>query len=267
MVSAIMCYFIGDNLRNFYKIKERPKDFRIASQILLIVGVLGFRYVPIFKGYLYKCYNRDVDPETVGQTAKSIEGCIKKTKDCIQSDNKLLKKIVRRSIVQVPEADAIYTLFENLFTNCSKGQLGATWTAIIGIPIILTPYVGIQLLTIASNMKNKHKKWSSSIIMTFLSVTLVATFMLSDNQKALNCIGGIKCIKINDMNELNALNVTCNTTHISNDLFNGTSSEIVIGTKCEANNLFRVGLNLIQIVTMLILGIVVAACRSGAAKK
>lgn len=41
MVGAIMCYFVGDNLKNFYKIEERPKSFRIASQILLIVGALA----------------------------------------------------------------------------------------------------------------------------------------------------------------------------------------------------------------------------------
>ena len=245
MVGAVLCYFLGDNLKNFYKIEETPKNFRIASQVLLIIGVLGFRYVPIFKGYLYKYYNKDVDPETTDdQTSKCAEECIK---SCIELDD---RNIIRRSIVLLPEADAIYSLFENIFTSCSEGQKIATLIATLAIPLVLTPFIGIQTLSILSNRKSECKKWLKTIITTIITSLLLLSFMLSDNQMVLNCLGGIKCVRINNMNELNALNVTCNTTHISNDLFNRTSSEIVIGTECNANSITRIGLQTFEIILM-----------------
>ena len=265
MGSAVICYFIGDNLRNFYKFEERPKSFRIASQILLIAGVLGFRYLPIFKGYVYKYYNKEVDSKTT-KDPKSIENCIVKMKDFAESNDKITKNIIRKCIALVPEADAIYTIFENIFTSCSESQLGATLTATLAIPIILTPYIWIQILAILSNVNSKCRKWSITIIMTLVSFFLVLSFTLSDNQKVLNCLGVTKCTRINDMNELNTLNVTCNTTYIGDDLFNRRSSEIVIGTECPNNNYTRMGLNLFQLVTVLILGIVAFAC-SRAVKK
>ena len=245
MVGAIMCYFVGDNLRNFYKIEERPKSFRISSQILLIVGALGFRYVPIFKGYLYKYYNR-VEKEKTEDSKSNLPSkeTIDKTQSIVDSDYKITKKIVKKSIAQVPEADAVYTLFENIFTNCSNSQIAATWTATLAIPAVLIPYVGIQLFTMASKIK---KNRCIPACTTIISVLLIISCLLSDNQKALNCIPGIKCIRINNMDELNALNITCNTTHISDDLFNSTSNEIVIETECKFNNIVRVILNAIQI--------------------
>ena len=168
----------------------------------------------------------------------------------VDSDFKITKQIVKRSIAQVPEADAIYTLFENIFNNCSNSQIAGSWAAILAIPAVLTPYVGIQLFTMAFKIKkNCHiPAWT-----TIISVLLIILFMLSDNQKALDCLGGIKCVRINDINELNALNVTCNTTHISDELFNSTSYEIVIGTKCQANNIVRVVLNAVQVILVILL--------------
>uniref|UniRef100_A0A1X7TYY0 Uncharacterized protein n=1 Tax=Amphimedon queenslandica TaxID=400682 RepID=A0A1X7TYY0_AMPQE len=258
MVGAILCYFIGDNLKNFYKIKEQSKSFKMASQILLIIGALGFRYVPIFKGYLYQYFNRDAEEKTKDSEEKTKDSksnlpgkeTIDEVQSFVDSDYKVTKQIVKKSIAQVPEADAIYTLFENIFNNCSNRQIVGTWAALLTIPAVLTPYVGLQLFTIASKIKINRciPAWT-----TIFSVLLIILFMVSDNQKALNCLGGTKCVKINDMNELNALNVTCNTAHISDELFNSTSNQIVIGTECQANNIVRFVLNAIQVILVALL--------------
>ena len=197
MVIAIICYFIGDNLAVFAKINKNSNTFRMLSQILLTAGVLGFRYLPIFKGYIYKYYNRDVDPKTIDKkTKESINGCINNTKACIDKtneciyeskgwinkltdcyglDERLIKDVTRRSVALVPEADAIYSLLENIFTNCSQRQEIVTWIATLAIPFALTPYICIQLFTVTSKTE---KKCCLPFSLTMLSFVMVTSFIL-----------------------------------------------------------------------------------------
>ena len=168
--------------------------------------------------------------------------------------------IIRRSIALVPEADAIYTLFENIFTKCSEVQTAGTWTATLAIPAVLTPYIGAQTLSILSKIKSNSKKWLKTIITMSITSFLLLLFTISDNQKVLNCLDITECVRINDINELNALNATCNTTHIGDDFFNSTTNKIVIGTECSANNQARIWLQIIEIIllTMLVIFLIAA---------
>uniref|UniRef100_A0A1X7TZQ3 Uncharacterized protein n=1 Tax=Amphimedon queenslandica TaxID=400682 RepID=A0A1X7TZQ3_AMPQE len=177
---------------------------------------------------------------------------LQKTKDLIGSGD---RNIIKRSIALVPEADAIYTLFENIFTKCSEVENAGAWAATIAIPAVLSPYVGMQTLSSLSKMKSECKKILKTIVTVGITSSLLLLFAISDNQKVLNCLDITKCVRINDINELNALNATCNTTHIGDEFFNSTSNQIVIGTECSANNQARIGLQILEIILIMVWGL------------
>ena len=185
MVLAIMSYFIGDNLTDLYD-TGTDKDFRITSQILLITGLAGFKLLPQFKENMYKCFKEE-DENALDDGIK--ENDKEEDKKSIKETN-VVQSYTKRSVALLPEIDAWYTAFLNLFSTCSGAAIGATWTAyglaLIGVAVFL-------IVKICGDIRSIKKCCNRAMIITFGVIMLIATglFLVSDNEMLLDCT--MKC--------------------------------------------------------------------------
>ena len=191
MLVATMSYFTGDNLTDLYDTDTDINDaenFRIASQILLITGIAGFRLLPQFKENMYKCLEED-DENALDDSIK--ENDKKEDKESIKETN-VVQAYFNKNVALLPEIDAWYMAFINIFSTCSGTVTGAMWTA-YGLAIIGT---GAFLIAEISGDIQSLMKCNKAIIIIFGVIMFVATglFLVSDNEMLLDCT--IKCDKV-----------------------------------------------------------------------
>ena len=178
MMLSIWFYFIGDNLTGFYNTRtEDAEDYREASQILLLMGLVGFFVVPRLKEVVHKNYKKEEEKD--------------KSEDEV-SDRAVFMKFVIQNIAMVVEIDAIYTIFTNLNVECSTAQKVMPWLLYVVLLIGLVPYLIYntnKILLSTDKSGYKVKIFLTAIMFGFL----FAFFILSDNNQPLDCSGAVKC--------------------------------------------------------------------------
>ena len=175
MMLSIWFYFIGDNLTGFYNTRtEDAEDYREASQILLLMGLVGFFVVPRLKEVVHQEYDkREEEKDEV-------------------PDRMIFRKFVIQSIAMVVEIDAIYTIFTNLNVECSTAQKVMPWLLYVVLLIGLIPYLLYKILQTIDDMTSfghPVKVLLTAIMFGFL----FAFFILADNNQPLDCSGAVKC--------------------------------------------------------------------------
>ena len=173
MMLSIWFYFIGDNLTGFYNTRtEDAENYKEASQILLLMGLVGFFVVPRLKEVVHQEYDYE-EKEKV-------------------PERKVFRKFMIQSIAMVVEMDAIYTIFINLNVECSTAQKVMSWLLYVVLLIILNLYLLYntnKTLKSTNRSKYKVKNFLTAIMFGFL----FAFFILSDNNQPLDCSGAVKC--------------------------------------------------------------------------
>ena len=175
MTLSIWFYFIGDNLTGFYNTRtEDAEGYREASQIILLMGLVGFFVVPRLKEVIHQEYDeREEEKDEV-------------------PDRMIFRKFVIQSIAMVVEIDAIYTIFTNLNVECSTAQKVMPWLLYVVLLIGLVPYLLYKIVQTIDDMTSfgyKVKIFLTAIMFGFL----FAFFILSDNNQPLDCSGAVKC--------------------------------------------------------------------------
>lgn len=222
MLFATWSYFVGDNLTNFYNYESQNKDFRRASQALLLVGLTGYRYIPKFQEFVYKCNGIQIKEEDEDEWL----------------DVKKVNKLVKETAVLVPEIDAWFTVLTNISVTCSTGGRALSWT-VYGLTIVA---LFVYIIAQAASLKvdtSKRKTIGLVFSAVVLGVGLVAGFLLGNNAQPFNCT--IPCIPMTDMDRVN---VTC-TSNLESpyDTFKGIFNEnstVVLGPDCYNNSKARV---------------------------
>ena len=177
MMLSIWFYFIGDNLTGFYNTRtEDAEDYREASQILLLMGLVGFFVVPRLKEVVHQEYDYDYK---------------EKEKDEVP-DRMIFRKFVIQNIAMVVEMDAVYTIFTNLNVECSTAQKVMPWLLYVVLLIGLIPYLLYKILqTIDDMFSSGHRV--KVVLTAIMFGFLFAFFILSDNNQPLDCSGAVKC--------------------------------------------------------------------------
>lgn len=225
MLIATWSYFVGDNLTNFYNYESQNKDFRRASQVLLLIGLTGYRYIPKFQEFVYKCNGIKIKEEDEDEWL----------------DVKKVKKLVKETAVLVPEIDAWFTVITNITVTCSTGGRALSWT-VYGLTIVaLFVYIVAQAASLKADT-SKLKMVGLVFSAVVLGVGLVAAFLLGNNAQPFDCT--ITCIPMTDMDRVN---VTCTSNLESpispydtfKEIFNENST-VVLGPDCYDNSKARV---------------------------
>ena len=184
MLLANWCYFVGDNITNFYNIQsENASKYRYASQLLLVMGLTGFVFVPRFKKVVQKHFHDD--------NAKDDET---EWRDLAKSQN-----FINNVIGLILETDALYTILTNIVLECNKAQNIMPWFIYTVILISLTVYLTFQAKRVIAQMKSIDDKIKAGFV-TASVVIVAALYLLMDNNKPLNCSGAIKCTISNTSN-------------------------------------------------------------------
>ena len=221
MLIATWSYFVGDNLTNFYNYESQNKDFRRASQVLLLVGLTGYRFIPKFQEFVYKCNGIKIKEEDEDEWL----------------DVKKVKKLVKETAVLVPEIDAWFTVLTNITVTCSTGGRALSWT-VYGLTLVA---LFVYIIAQATSLKvdtSKLKTVGLVFAAVVLGVGLVAAFLLGDNAQPFDCT--ITCIPMSDIDRVN---VTCTSSLESPyDILKGTfrvNSTVVLGPHCYDNSKAR----------------------------
>ena len=183
---AVMSYFAGDNLTVLYDTTINTENLRIASQILLITGIAGFRLLPQLKDSTYKCFDDEDE--------NALDECIEENDE--DEDKKSMKEInivqayFKKNVALLPEIDAWYTAILNIFSTCSGAVIGATWTAYVMALIIITVFL---IVKICGDIQLLEKCYNIAIIIIFGIMMLAAAglYLVSDNEMLLDCT--LKC--------------------------------------------------------------------------
>lgn len=230
MLFATWSYFVGDNLTNFYNYDSQNKDFRRASQTLLLVGLTGYRYIPKFQEFVYKCNGIKIKEEDEDEDKDKDEWL----------DVKKVNKLVKETAVLVPEIDAWFTVLTNITVTCSTGGRALSWT-VYGLTIVaLFVYIVAQAASLKADT-SKLKMVGLVFSAVVLGVGLVAAFLLGNNAQPFDCT--ITCIPMTDMDRVN---VTC-TSNLESpispyDTFKeilNENSTVVLGPDCYDNSKAR----------------------------
>lgn len=177
MMLSIWFYFIGDNLTGFYNTRtEDAENYREASQILLLMGLVGFFVVPRLKEVVHQEYDYDYK---------------EKDKDKVP-DRMIFRKFVIQSIAMVVEMDAVYTIFTNLNVECSTAQKVMPWLLYVVLLIILVLYLLYKIVITTDDMTSFGHPVKVLLIAIMFGF-LFAFFILSDNNQPLDCSGAVKC--------------------------------------------------------------------------
>ena len=225
MLIATWSYFVGDNLTNFYNYESQNKDFRRASQALLLIGLTGYRFIPKFQEFVYKCNGIKIKEEDEDEWL----------------DVKKVKKLVKETAVLVPEIDAWFTIITNITVTCSTGGRALSWT-VYGLTIVaLLVYIVAQAASLKADT-SKLKMVGLVFSAVVLGVGLVASFLLGNNAQPFDCT--ITCIPMTDIDRVN---VTCTSNLESpispydtfKEIFNENST-VVLGPDCYDNSKARV---------------------------
>ena len=180
MTLSIWFYFIADNLTGFYNTRtEDAEDYREASQIILLMGLVGFFVVPRLKEVVHQKYDkREEEKDKSGKNKVP--------------DRMVFRKFVIQSIAMVVEMDAVYTIFTNLNVECSTAQKVMPWLLYVVLLIGLIPYLLYKILQTIDDMTSfghPVKVLLTAIMFGFL----FAFFILADNNQPLDCSGAVKC--------------------------------------------------------------------------
>ena len=184
---AVMSYFIGDNLTNLYDTTTNTENLRIASQILLITGIAGFRLLPQLKDSTYKCF-KDEDENALDECIK--ENDKEDDKKSIQEAN-IVQAYFKKNVALLPEIDAWYTAILNIFSTCSGAAvIGAMWGAYVVALIIITVFL---IVKICGDIRSIKKSCNRAMIIIFGLIMFVAAglYLVSDNEMLLDCT--LKC--------------------------------------------------------------------------
>ena len=218
MLLANWCYFVGDSITNFYNIQsENASKYRYASQLLLVMGLTGFVFVPRFKKVVQKRFhdNNAEDDET-------------EWRDLAKSQN-----FINNVIGLILETDALYTILTNIVLECNTAQNITPWFIYTVILISLTVYLIFQAKRVIVQMKSIDDKIKAGFVTA--SVVIVAVlYLLMDNNKPLNCTGAIKCT----------------VSNISNDLYLNTTD--IPGPHCNHNNTTRLVMTFFAVLVYMI---------------
>uniref|UniRef100_A0A1X7TZ84 Uncharacterized protein n=1 Tax=Amphimedon queenslandica TaxID=400682 RepID=A0A1X7TZ84_AMPQE len=207
MLLANWCYFAGDSITNFYNIQsENASKYRYASQLLLVMGLTGFVFVPRFKKVVQKHFHDD--------NTKDDE---MEWRDLAKSQN-----FINNVIALLLETDALYTILTNIVLECNTAQTIMPWFIYTIILISLAIYLILQAKRVIAQMTNIDDKIMAGFVTTSV-VIVAALYLLMDNNKPLNCSGHIKC--------------TVSNTFISNNLNSNTIN--IPGPYCNHNNTTR----------------------------
>ena len=96
MLLANYCYFIGDNITNFYTIQSKNASrYRYVSQYLLVIGLAGFFFVPRLKKTVQKYYTKNDNEDMVK-----------------------VQNFTSNAIAMILEIDAFYTILTNTELEC-----------------------------------------------------------------------------------------------------------------------------------------------------
>ena len=218
---AVMSYFIGDNLTVFYDTDTDINDvenLRIASQILLITGIAGFRLLPQLKDSTYKCFkdedenaldecikkddeDKDKDKKKDDKDKKKDDEDKKKDdedkkKDDEDEDKKSMRETnvvqayFKKNVALLPEIDAWYTAILNIFSTCSGAAIGAMWGAFVVALIIITVFL---IVKICGDIRSLKKCCNRAMIIIFgiMMFAAAALYLVSDNEMLLDCT--LKC--------------------------------------------------------------------------
>ena len=174
MLLVNWCYFVGDNITDFYNIQSNnASKYRYASQYLLVIGLAGFVFVPRFKKVVQKHFCDTEDDDDIEDLAKA-------------------QNFTSNVIAIILEIDAFYTILTNTVLECNTAESIMPWCMYTVITIILIIYLILQAKRVIAQMKNIDDKIKVRSI-TPLIMIVAALFLLMDNNKPLNCSGAIKC--------------------------------------------------------------------------
>lgn len=170
MVMATISYFVGDNLA------EIDEKWRIASEILLIVGLTGFRFIPKFKEALCKYYE-EKEEEDEEDACKEVE------------------TFAIRNLALVPEIDGWYTAITNIVQECKANPiLNSMLWMIFGSAVVQIGSIAIAYA--AASIKRTDDKVSQCWIRLLAANLIVLTiaFLIGDNVLPLGCIRAVNII-------------------------------------------------------------------------
>ena len=222
MLFATWSYFAGDNLTNFYNYESQDENFRRVSQVLLLIGLTGYRFIPKFQKFVYKC-----------------NGIKKKKEDEDEwLDVKKVKMVALETAILVPEIDAWFTVLTNITVTCSTGGRALSWIE-YGLTIVA---LLVYIVAMAASLKvdtSKLKTVGLKFAAVVLGIGTVAAFILGDNAQPFDCT--IPCIPMTDIDRVN---VTCTSNlespyNILKGMFCANST-VVLGPDCYENSKARV---------------------------
>ena len=222
MLIATWSYFVGDNLTNFYNYESQDENFRRVSQVLLLIGLTGYRFIPKFQKFVYKC-----------------NGIKKKKEDEDEwLDVKKVKMVALETAILVPEIDAWFTVLTNITVTCSTGGRALSWIEYGLTMVALLVYI----VAMAASLKvdtSKRKTVGLMFAAVVLGIGTVAAFILGDNAQPFDCT--IPCIPMTDIDRVN---VTCTSSlespyNILKGMFCANST-VVLGPDCYENSKARV---------------------------
>lgn len=210
MLLATWAYFIGDNIVNFLEFtSDNKKYYTLASEILLAIGLAGFRFLPLFKAEISKRFDEDLtDKEQV-------------------TDTKRVNTIIKKITSLLPEIDGWFTLLSNISPdnsefascyaaemsnstlrscrtairstpmNCYPMYISAFWGVYFLILVMILPYLVILANTVTVGAdKCLTKRYG--VCQQIGAWLIIACFLIGDNIQPLDCTGFSKCIGVDD---------------------------------------------------------------------
>ena len=244
MFVSSLFYYLGDNLGNFFSLygedlgcSQIPKNgtytscaerAKVSSLWLLILGIVGFHFVPMLKSKIIESA-----PQTVLSQTVEITGAISQAETVNENSQANQKASANSQTVEIARAfydvltavlgsvvtfDGYYTAFIKLsdddprITRC-EGLSISYWIVFVFMLIFFAFFLITQFYQFLrrhnnTNGNDRHKsKWCLLIIAMF-NVMLIVTglFIIADNARPLNCsvaecIGNnsFKCTKLSQV--------------------------------------------------------------------
>ena len=219
MMIATWCYYTGDNIAYLYDSSNPETEvYRVVSQILLLYGLMGFRFIPLFKINSTKCCSR-CGSEVKGVNCNSCNCCVdcageitekakelhKKGKkwctkscsvDCIKKF-KSMRKFATKPLTLAPEIDGWYTILSNITVKCTTSEYVGLWVAYTLVMIAIAAYL------LASIPYKKGKKCEClcgcGSLYAVIVLVIIGCYLIADNEMPLNCVKSVECLPIDTM--------------------------------------------------------------------
>ena len=222
-------YFIGDNFENALTIYDdkcaedsncaKRKWAKGVSTILLICGILGFRFIPLLEKEAMQIFKLCQINENNNSNRESDDDKKKRS-----------SYILITTLGTIAEADAWYTAI-TAYVGCSF--LIPLWLAFAFVLVGLLSYFILKIVSF-TKIKDCNKKYRVLIAFVILSVILSIPYLLGDNKETLDCL-----LK-DEGNCTMKLKAGCAVLHLVLMGFSGGFYFIIFGTYliillCEVN--------------------------------